>query len=56
MPKAYAANMRSRVIARVESGTSRRETAEHCEGRCAASAAGREHLAVGGAYGVFCWL
>ena len=29
MPKAYSADMRSRVIARVESGGSRREAAEH---------------------------
>ena len=31
MPRAYAADMRSRVIARVESGASRREAAEHYE-------------------------
>lgn len=29
MPRAYSADMRSRVIARVESGGSRREAAEH---------------------------
>jgi transposase len=29
MPKAYSADMRGRVIARVESGASRREAAEH---------------------------
>jgi transposase len=29
MPKAYSADMRTRVIARVESGASRREAAEH---------------------------
>jgi transposase-like protein len=29
MPKAYSADMRARVIARVESGGSRREAAEH---------------------------
>jgi transposase len=29
MPKAYSADMRERVIARVESGASRREAAEH---------------------------
>jgi transposase len=31
MPKAYSADMRGRVIARVESGASRREAAEHYE-------------------------
>ena len=31
MPKAYSADMRGRVIARVESGGSRREAAEHYE-------------------------
>ena len=31
MPKAYSADMRERVIARVESGASRREAAEHYE-------------------------
>jgi transposase len=31
MPKAYSADMRARVIARVESGASRREAAEHYE-------------------------
>jgi len=31
MPKAYSADMRARVIARVESGGSRREAAEHYE-------------------------
>jgi transposase len=31
MPRAYSADMRERVIARVESGTSRREAAEHYE-------------------------
>jgi transposase len=57
MPKAYSADMRARVIARVESGGSRREAAEHCEvsastaviwvkcfretGRCAAKPRGR---------------
>ena len=29
MPRAYSADMRERVIARVESGASRREAAEH---------------------------
>ena len=29
MPRAYSADMRARVIARVESGASRREAAEH---------------------------
>jgi transposase len=29
MPKAYSADMRARVVARVESGASRREAAEH---------------------------
>lgn len=67
MPKAYSADMRERVIARVESGASGREAAEHHEvspstaviwvkcyrdtGRCS-QAAGREHLAIGGACGV----
>lgn len=56
MPRAYSADMRSRLIARVESGASRREAAEHYEvspstaviwvkcfretGRCAAKARG----------------
>ena len=31
MPKAYSADMRARVIGRVESGASRREAAEHYE-------------------------
>lgn len=31
MPSAYSADMRARVIARVESGASRREAAEHYE-------------------------
>lgn len=31
MPKAYSSDMRERVIARVESGASRREAAEHYE-------------------------
>jgi transposase len=31
MPRAYSADMRARVIARVESGASRREAAEHYE-------------------------
>ena len=31
MPKAYSTDMRARVIARVESGASRREAAEHYE-------------------------
>ena len=31
MPKAYSADMRERVIARVASGASRREAAEHYE-------------------------
>jgi transposase len=31
MPRAYSADMRSRVIGRVESGASRREAAEHYE-------------------------
>jgi transposase len=31
MPRAYSADMRSRLIARVESGASRREAAEHYE-------------------------
>jgi len=31
MPKAYSADIRERVIARVESGASRREAAEHYE-------------------------
>ncbi len=31
MPKSYSAEMRERVIARVESGASRREAAEHFE-------------------------
>src|SRR5262245_55780827 len=31
MPRAYSADMRTRVIARVESGVSRREAAEHYE-------------------------
>ena len=31
MPKAYSADMRERVIARFESGGSRREVAEHFE-------------------------
>ena len=31
MPKAYSADMRTRVIGRVESGASRREAAEHYE-------------------------
>jgi transposase len=31
MPKAYSTDMRGRVIARVESGASRREAAEHYE-------------------------
>lgn len=31
MPRAYSADMRGRVIARVESGASRREAAEHYE-------------------------
>ena len=31
MPRAYSSDMRSRVIARVESGASRREAAEHYE-------------------------
>ena len=31
MARAYFADMRERVIARVESGASRREAAEHCE-------------------------
>src|SRR3974377_2020539 len=81
MPRAYSADMRGRVIARVESGASRREAAEHYDvsastaviwvkgfretGRLRAKAAGggasrfeaqgagREHLAIGGAFGVF---
>jgi transposase len=31
MPRAYSADMRTRVVARVESGASRREAAEHYE-------------------------
>ena len=31
MPRAYSADIRARVIARVESGASRREAAEHYE-------------------------
>jgi transposase len=31
MPRAYSSDMRTRVIARVESGASRREAAEHYE-------------------------
>ena len=31
MPRAYSTDMRARVIARVQSGTSRREAAEHYE-------------------------
>jgi transposase len=31
MPRAYSADIRGRVIARVESGASRREAAEHFE-------------------------
>ena len=31
MPRAYSADMRERVIARVEGGASRREAAEHYE-------------------------
>lgn len=31
MPKAYSADMRERIIGRVESGASRRESAEHYE-------------------------
>ena len=31
MPRAYSADMRTRVIARVESGASRHEAAEHYE-------------------------
>lgn len=31
MPRAYSADMRARVIGRVESGASRREAAEHYE-------------------------
>jgi hypothetical protein len=46
MPRAYSADMRMRVIARVEGGASRREEASR-------QAARREHLAVGGARGVF---
>ena len=37
MPKAYSADMRARVIGRVESGASRREAAEHYE-VCASTA------------------
>ena len=33
MAKAYSADMRARVIGRVESGASRREAAEHYEER-----------------------
>ncbi len=66
MPKAYSADMRARVIGRVEGGGSRREAAEHYDvspstaviwvkcfhetGRCAAKPR-REYLAVGRACG-----
>ena len=69
MPKAYSGDVRQRVIAQVEGGASRREVAEEFEisastaiiwvkcfretGRCAAKAAGREHLAIGEAFGFF---
>ncbi len=68
MPKAYSADMRERVIARVASGTSRREAAEHYEiaqhsghmdevlsrdGTLCRETAGRQHLAAGGARGFF---
>ena len=50
MPRAYSADIRGRVIARVESGASRREAAEHFE--ISASTALREHVSVGGARGL----
>jgi Homeodomain-like domain len=69
MPKAYSADMRTRVIARLESGASRREAAEHYDvsastaviwvkclsrdGPLQRQTARREHLAIGGTCGVF---
>jgi transposase len=68
MATAYSADMRLRVIGRVESGASRREAAEHYEvspstaviwvkcfretGRCAAKPRGWEHVAAGEARGL----
>jgi transposase len=67
MPRAYSADIRGRVIARVESGASRREAAEHFEISASTAikmgkvlsrhggvreAALREHVAVGGARGL----
>ena len=69
MPAAYSADIRGRVIARVESGSSRREAADQFEvspssairwvssyratGSCAAKPRGGEHVAVGEAHGLF---
>ena len=63
MPNPYSAEMRERVIARVESGASRREAAEHFEisasaavkwlqrwrdaGKLHGQAARRKHFAIG---------
>ena len=69
MPAAYSADIRGRVIARVESGSSRREAADQFEVSPSSSnqmgffpqgdwklcgqAARREHVAVGEAHGLF---
>ena len=68
MPRAYSADIPGRVIARVESGASRREAAEHFEisastaikmgkvlsrhGGVRREATLREHVSVGGARGL----
>ena len=68
MPRAYSADIPGRVIARVESGASRREAAEHFEisastaikwvkcfrdtGGMRREATLREHVYVGGARGL----
>ena len=69
MPGAYSADIRGRVIASVESGSSRREAAEQFDvspssaikwvaclsddRKLRGQAAGREHLAAGEARGLF---
>jgi len=70
MPKAYSANIRGRVIARIEGGATRREAAEHFEvsantgqmdevlsrdGKLCGQAARGQHLAAGGARGLLAY-
>ena len=69
MPTAYSCDIRGRVIARVESGASRREAAEQfeispsaaikmggllsCDRKVRGQTAWGEHVAIGGARGFF---